>query len=155
MSHFSRLSPKFSLTIGVLSGALLLAPLTARAQDVPALPPEAPPAAPPAAPPEAPPAVATANTTAWTTFKGDAQRTGTTSAAVTLPLSLQWRFSSIGPARSYITTPLIIGAPGSQRAIFAAGGVVYAIDVNTGAQIWKSPDSTSNIAVPLTATFDR
>ena len=150
MSHFSRLSRKIPLTIGVLSGALLLAPFAARAQDAPALPPEAPPAAPPEAPPEAPPAVATANTTSWTTFKGDAQRTGNSSAAVTLPLSLQWRFSSIGPARTYSTAPLVIGAPGNQRVVFASGSVVYANDIDTGAQVWKSPDLPSSVAVPLT-----
>ena len=175
MSNFSRLSPPNFLTIGVLSGALLLAPFAARAQDAPALPPEAPPTAPPdappgqtapaqqdvpAAPPEAPPAAVAegttaananaADTTAWTTFKGDAQRTGNSSAAVTLPLSLQWRFSSIGPARTYSTAPLVIGAPGNQRVVFASGSVVYANDIDTGAQVWKSPALPSSVAVPLT-----
>lgn len=87
--------------------------------------------------------------TAWTTFKGDAQRTGATAATIKVPLTLQWRFSSVGPARSYNTSPLIIGAPGSQRVIFATGSVVYATDVDTGAQVWKSPDLTSDVSVPL------
>ena len=129
MSNTSRLSLN-SLIIGVLSGALLLTPLAARAQD-------------------APPATAAPTTTAWTTFKGDQQRTGSSTAAITLPLSLQWRYSSIGPARTYTTAPLIIGAPGNQRVVFASGGVVYATDIDTGAEVWKSPESTSNVIVPL------
>lgn len=134
MSNISRLSLKpalFPLTLGVLSGALLLSAPSARAQDAATPPP------------------AKADTTAWTTFKGDLQRTGSTTADVKLPISLQWRFSSIGPARSYNTTPLIIGAPGSQRVVFASGGVVYATDINTGAQVWKSPELPSDVIVPL------
>lgn len=134
MSNTSRLFPKFALnplTFGVLSGALLLAPLSSRAQD---------------APDEAAPIPVT---TAWTTFKGDAQRTGATTANVAVPLTLQWRYSSVGPARTYTTAPLVIGAPGNQRVVFASGGVIYATDVNTGALVWKSPAGTSNIVVPL------
>ena len=138
MSNISRLPLNFPLYLGILSGILLLSPLVARAQDAPA-PAKAAPAMAPMA----------TNTASWPTFKGDEQRTGSSTAAVTLPLSLQWRYSSIGPARSYITSPLIIGAPGKQLAVFAAGGVVYATDINTGAQVWKSPDSPSNIIVPL------
>ncbi len=133
MSNFSRVSPKFFLTISALGGALLLAPFASYAQD---------------ATPN--PATPVASTTAWTTFKGDPQRTGSSAAATQLPLSLQWRYSSIGPARSYITAPLVIGAPGSQLVVFAAGSVIYATDINTGAQVWKSPELTSNISVPLT-----
>ncbi len=133
MSNFSRVSPKFFLTLGVLGGALLLAPSASHAQD--------------AAPNPTTPA---ASTTAWTTFKGDPQRTGSSAAATKLPLSLQWRFSSIGSAHSYITSPLVIGAPGNQIVVFAADNVVYATDVNTGAQVWKSPELASSISVPLT-----
>ena len=144
------LLPKFPLTLGVLSGALLLCPLAMRAQDAPAAPaPVAPAPVAPAPVAPAPVAPVKATTTAWTTFKGDAQRTGSTAANVTLPLSLQWRYSSIGPAREYATAPLVIGAPGAQRVVFASGGVVYATDVNTGDAVWKSPESTSNIVVPL------
>ncbi len=134
MFHYSRLFPKSAsapLTFGVLCGALFLSPLALRAQD--------------AAPATAAPPV----TTAWTTFKGDKQRTGATTANVKLPLSLQWRFSSIGPARTYTTAPLVIGAPDNQRVVFASGGVVYATDVNSGAQVWKTPELPSNVIVPL------
>ncbi len=133
MSHHSRLFFKSAhkpLTFGVLCGALLLSSLASHAQD-------------------AEPALAAPVTTAWTTFKGDAQRTGSTTANVTLPLSLQWRYSSIGPARTYTTAPLVIGAPDNQRVVFAAGGVVYATDVNSGAQVWKTPELPSNVIVPL------
>ena len=136
MSNISRFTLKSALTLpltlGALSGALLLSPLPARAQDAPGAD-----------------AAVTPTTTAWTTFKGDPQRTGSSAAPVRLPLTLQWRFSSVGPARTYTTAPLVIGAPGNQRAVFASGSVVYATDINTGAQIWKSPDTSSNIIVPL------
>lgn len=154
MFHTSRLFLKSALkplTFGALSGALLLAPIIARAQDVPAAPPEAPPAAPPeVAPAAGTPATAPKPvTTAWTTFKGDQQRTGSTSANIKLPLSLQWRYSSVGPARPYTAAPLVIGAPGNQIIVFATGNVIYATDVNTGAQVWKSPELKSTVSTPL------
>lgn len=140
-SRLFRSSALNPLAFGVLSGALLLAPLCGHAQDAPAV------AAPGA---ETPGAVATKPvTTAWTTFKGDPQRTGATTADIKVPLTLQWRYSSVGPARSYNTAPLVIGAPGNQLVVFASGGVVYATDVNTGAQVWKSPAVQSSITVPL------
>ncbi len=98
----------------------------------------------------APNAATNRSTTAWTTFKGDAQRTGATNANIKLPLTLQWRYSSIGPARSNNSAPLVIGAPGNQLVVFASGGVIYATDINTGALVWKSPESKSSILVPLT-----
>ena len=145
MSIHSRFSPIFvsnPLVFGVLSGALLLAPLCARAQDAPAVAANGATAATGAMAPKP-------VTTAWTAFKGDAQRTGATTANVTVPLTLQWRYSSVGSARSYSTAPLVIGAPGSQRVVFASDGVVYATDVNTGASVWKSPQIQSSITVPL------
>ena len=125
------------VAVGVLGGALLCG-LPARAQVAPAAP---------VAPARA---GAEASATAWTTYKGDKQRTGGSDAKVTLPLALQWRFSSLGPARTYTTTPLVIGAPGRQRVIFASGDTVYALDSTTGAQVWKSPALASTVIVPLT-----
>ncbi len=119
------------------AGLLLGVPFLAYAQD----------AAPAAAPVTAP---ATAPMRSWTTFKGDPQRTGASSADVKLPLSLQWRFSSEAPARSYQVSPLVIGAPGRQRVVFGAGKNVYGLDMETGEQKWKSPDLTSNIVTPVT-----
>lgn len=119
---------------GVLGGALLWSLVPAHAQVAPAVPANT---------------AATAPTTSWTTFKGNTQRTGATAANLPLPLSLQWRFSSTGPARTSVTAPLVIGAPGRQRVIFASGGNVYALDAATGTQVWKSPDTTSTYSVPI------
>ena len=124
------------VAVAFLGGALLAS--TATAQVAPAAP-----AAPAAR-------GVGAQTSAWTTFKGDRQRTGASDAKVSLPLALQWRYSSTGPARTYTTTPLVIGAPGRQRVIFASGQNVYALDAQTGAQLWKSPDLPSSVIVPLT-----
>ncbi|HEX8464524.1 MAG TPA: PQQ-binding-like beta-propeller repeat protein, partial [Abditibacterium sp.] len=118
-----------------LSGSFLLCTAPLWAQN------GAPPAAPAAAP---------RSTVAWSTFKGDAQRTGFSSANVKLPLALTWRYTSEAPARSYITSPLVLGIPGRQRVVFGAGRNVYCLDVQTGAQVWRSPDLTSNIVTPLT-----
>ncbi len=101
----------------------------------------------PAAPPTDAPA---RDLRSWTTFKGDAQRTGNSTADVKLPLSLQWRFSSEAPARSYQVSPLVIGPPGRKRVVFGAGRNVYGLDMQTGEQIWKSPDLTSNVVTPVT-----
>ena len=127
------------ISVAVLSGALLIAAPSARAQDTPAAP---------AVP--ATPAAAAVSDSSWTTFKGDRQRTGGSTANISLPLSLQWRFSSTGPARTYITAPLVIGAPGRQNVVFASGPNIYALDAATGGQVWKSPDLPSSILVPLT-----
>ena len=72
-------SPLFSTSVLLLSTSVL-----ALAQD-----------APPAA--DAP----ARDVRSWTTFKGDPQRSGSSTANIKLPLSLQWRFSSDAPARSY------------------------------------------------------
>lgn len=92
-----------------------------------------------------------AQAVAWTTFKGDISRSGSSSAKISLPLALQWRFTSEGPARTYNTSPLIIGGPGRERVVFAVGSEVLAVDINTGQQIWKSPPTLStDIVTPLT-----
>lgn len=88
--------------------------------------------------------------TSWTTYKGDAQRTGSSAADIKLPLSLQWRFSSEAPARTYQVSPLVIGSIGRQTVVFGAGKNVYGLDFQTGEQKWKSPDFTSNVVTPVT-----
>ena len=122
-----RVFPRFLSFAG--SFLLLSAPLSA--QDAPA-----------------PPTVR--DTLSWTTFKGDDQRTGSSWARVRLPLSLQWRYSSDAPSRTYNSSPLVIGAPGRQRVVFGAGTNVYALDMQTGALVWRSPNFSSNIVTPLT-----
>lgn len=123
-SRFPLLSPARGFALVALAGAVWVP--TAAAQD------------------------ATTAGAAWTTFKGNTQRSGATAAQVGLPLSLQWRFSSEGPARSYNTSPLVVGAPGNQRVIFASGRFVYALDSQTGQQIWRSPELSADIVTPLT-----
>lgn len=102
-----------------------------------------------AAAPNAPNAQAR-DTRSWTTFKGDAQRSGNSTADVKLPLSLQWRFSSDAPSRSYQVSPLVIGPPGRQRVVFGAGRNVYGLDMETGELNWKSPNLSSNVVTPIT-----
>ncbi|RYG70010.1 hypothetical protein EON80_08700 [bacterium] len=133
---FMRAFPRHIFPI-VGSFLFVAAPLSAQ---------EAPVAAPVA--PQDP--VAQSSTTTWTTFKGDPQRTGASNANVRLPLSLQWRYSSDAPSRSYTTSPLVIGAPGRQLVIFGAGPNVYALDPQTGAQTWRSPNFTSAVVTPPT-----
>ncbi len=141
MRAFSRLTP-------VLAGFLLAnAPFDAHhafAQGAPAVPAGA--TLPDAPMPDAP----VRDALSWTTYKGDAQRTGNSTANVKLPLALRWRFSSEAPSRTYQTSPLVIGAPGRQRIVFGAGKNVFGLDMQTGAQVWKSPDLTSNVITPLT-----
>ncbi|MBW3635195.1 MAG: PQQ-binding-like beta-propeller repeat protein [Armatimonadetes bacterium] len=95
--------------------------------------------------------VGASNGVSWTTFKGDFSRTGSSAANITLPLSLQWRFSSEAPARTYPTSALVLGAPGQQRVFFAAGRNVYCLDTQTGQQIWQSPTFNSSVITPITA----
>ena len=92
------------------------------------------------------------STTAWTTYKGDNQRSGSSAAKVTLPLSLQWRYSSTAPARSSTTAALVLGAPGRRRIYFSGGRKVFCLDAQTGAPAegWTSVDTTSNIVGPIT-----
>ncbi|PQV64771.1 Outer membrane protein assembly factor BamB, contains PQQ-like beta-propeller repeat [Abditibacterium utsteinense] len=144
MRAFPRLLPLFAGFLFV--GAPIVVP-RAYAQEAPAngAPPDA------GAAPDAPlPDIPVRDMRSWTTFKGDPQRTGNSAADVKLPLSLRWRFSSEAPSRTYTTSPLVVGAPGRQRAIFGAGRNVYALDMQTGAQVWKSPDLTSSVVTPLT-----
>ncbi len=90
-----------------------------------------------------------ASGTAWTTFKGDAARSGSSPATVSLPLSLQWRYSSDGVAQTNTTSPLVIGAAGQQKVIFATGQEVFALDINTGQQLWKTTNLQSEVITPL------
>lgn len=90
------------------------------------------------------------DTTTWTTYKGDPQRTGSSDANVRLPLSLLWRFSASAPARSYDASPLVLGAPGDQNVFFAVGRNIYCLSTQTGQQVWRSNNFTSNPTAPLT-----
>ncbi len=138
---------------GPLALGILFSPLTgtrAFAQDAPVAAPEAPPVDAATAPETA--ATAPANANAWTTLRGDVQRTGSSNAQVSLPLSLDWRYSSEAPAGSYSASPLVLGAPGAQRVYFAVGRQVICVDAQTGAPAsnWKVPSLSSSISAPLT-----
>jgi outer membrane protein assembly factor BamB len=131
-SLLPRTFSRSSFALGALAMGIFAIALPARAQNTPA------------------PATTAQSQTAWTTYKGNYQRTGNSGASITLPLSQQWRFSSDGPARGYINSPLVVGAPGRQRIIFAAGKAVYALDSQTGQQVWKSADLPADVGTPLT-----
>jgi outer membrane protein assembly factor BamB len=118
----------------------VVGPITPAPQEAPALP----------APLAVPVPLAPVNGTSWTTFKGDNTRSGQSAANVTLPLTLKWRFSADAPPSSFNTSPLVLGAPGQQRVYFAAGRNIYCVDLQTGQQIWKTPNFTSSLATPLT-----
>jgi outer membrane protein assembly factor BamB len=84
----------------------------------------------------------------WTTFKGDAQRTGARAVAVALPLNLLWRHSTTADPNT-ATSPLVTGERGSRRVYFAAGATVFCVDGETGAQVWKSQVLTRPVTAPL------
>ena len=138
---------------GPLALGLLFSPLSspgARAQDAPAAPVEVAPTAPGEAAPNT--NGAGADATSWTTLRGDMQRTGSSSAQVSLPLSLGWRYTSNASAGSYSASPIVVGAPGAQRVYFAMGKSVMCINAQTGAAdpTWKVPQLASSITAPLT-----
>jgi outer membrane protein assembly factor BamB len=91
-----------------------------------------------------------ATSAAWTTFKGDASRTGSSTAEVSLPLSLQWRFSSDAQPQVNTSSPLVIGAKGQQKVIFSFGQEVFAIDLETGQQLWRTNNLQAEVITPLT-----
>lgn len=81
----------------------------------------------------------------WPLLRGDAQRSGVSSESdVRPPFSLLWRFTG-DPQASNPCAPAVVGntayfATGSARAgSTSGGGVVYAVDVRTGAQKWRYP----------------
>ncbi len=141
VSSFSR-SARLLVAVGPLACGVLF-PLSARAQN----------AAPAGvtAPATTTPATAS-DGTSWTTFKGDPQRTGGSSAQVALPLSLQWRYSSDGQERSFLSSPLVLGAPGKQRLYFVVDNSVMCLDAQSGAPApeWKAPQLAGTASAPLT-----
>ncbi len=87
-----------------------------------------------------------ANAADWPLLRGNVQRSGVSEEKVTPPLSLLWRFTS-APQPKNPNAPAIVGntvyfASGS---VASGGGVVYALDVQTGAQKWRYP-STGGLA---------
>ncbi|RYX80428.1 hypothetical protein EON83_28575, partial [bacterium] len=95
---------------------------------------------------------APAASTSWTTFRGDAQRSGSSNAQLTLPLSLNWRYTSDATAGTYSASPLVLDSPSGQRVYFAMGRKVMCVDAQTGATAsgWNAPEISSTISAPLT-----
>ncbi len=95
---------------------------------------------------------APATAVSWTTYRGDAQRTGSSNAQVSLPLSLDWRYTSDATAGTYSASPLVLNAPAGQRVYFSVGRKVMCVDAATGAPAsgWNAPEISSTISAPLT-----
>ncbi|MEI6431721.1 MAG: PQQ-binding-like beta-propeller repeat protein [bacterium] len=75
----------------------------------------------------------------WSQLRGDVTRRGVSSEKITTPLSLLWRFSA-GAQTQNPSAPVVVG----DTAYYAArgtgeGGVLYALDINTGARKWQFP----------------
>jgi len=142
-STYSRSSrASILLVVGSIGVFAPLNSLAARAQDAPAQAVAGTPAT----------AVAGPNTDSWTTFKGDAQRTGASNALVSLPLSLNWRYSSDGPTGPVLSAPLVLGAPGKQRLYSIVGSQILCLDAQNGSipDGWKTPQLASSATAPLT-----
>lgn len=84
--------------------------------------------------------IKTANAGDWPQLRGDAQRTGVSQETIAPPLTLLWRFTG-GFQNQNTAAPVIAG----DTAYFATkigsqqGGVLYAVDTQTGAKKWSFP----------------
>ena len=87
---------------------------------------------------------------AWTTYKGNAQRTGASDVRITLPLGLEWRYSSEADPGPIVGSPLVVNTMKNGRlAIFNASRNTFALDSSSGELVWAA-DSTSTLRAPLT-----
>lgn len=93
---------------------------------------------------------APASAASWTSFKGDAQRSGTTPVSLNLPLNLLWRHTTDVAPQPNASSPLVLGAAGQRRVYFAEGLAIFCTDAQTGAEIWRSADQSGVIGSPLT-----
>ncbi|MES2462018.1 MAG: PQQ-binding-like beta-propeller repeat protein [Armatimonadota bacterium] len=97
----------------------------------------------------------------WPVYRGDAQHTGVSSEKVQPPLSLLWRFTG-GPQSGNTSSATIVGdtayfttrALPDTTGVPATGGVLYAVDVKTGAQRWRSPQLLNNNVYSTTPLVD-
>ena len=85
----------------------------------------------------------------WATYKGDAQRTGAVDMPIRLPLSLMWRYSSDAEPGAILGSPIAVGSGNARRVLFNAGKMLYCLDAQTGAEIWKWT-ADANLRAPLT-----
>ena len=87
---------------------------------------------------------------AWTTYKGNAQRTGASDVRITLPLGLEWRYSSEADPGPIVGSPLVVNTTKNGRlAIFNAARIAFALDASSGELVWAS-DTSSTLRAPLT-----
>ena len=103
---------------------------------------DAPPAAAPAKKMAEPPAKKADPNVNWTMLRGDAARTGIAEETLEPPLSLLWRFTA-GPQVGNGCAPAVVGNTvyfaSRSSAEANSGGMLYAIDTNTGAEKWRYP----------------
>lgn len=89
----------------------------------------------------------------WSTFRGTIARTGHLD---NLPGpttgELIWRFKATGAAVDFSSSPAVIGdrvyIGSTHGSIFSSSGVIYCIDANTGADLWKYPGQTPVFSAP-------
>jgi len=91
---------------------------------------------------------AVATNVAWTTYRGNAQRTGTSNIPITLPLGLQWRYSSEAEAGPILGSPLILNTKNGRTVIYNAGRSIFALSAESGEMLWTG-SSTSTLRAPL------
>jgi outer membrane protein assembly factor BamB len=98
----------------------------------------------------------------WPVYRGDAQHSGVSSEKVQPPLSLLWRFSG-APQSGNTSSATIVGdtayfttrALSDGTGVPATGGVLYAVDVKTGAQRWRTPQLLNNNVFSTTPLVDK
>lgn len=73
----------------------------------------------------------TASAADWPTFRGNAQRTGWVREQASPPLTKVWEFQ---PGGEIMSSPVIAG---DVAYIGSRGGVIYALNARTGAQLWQ------------------
>lgn len=96
------------------------------------------------------PSGTSARNVSWTTYKGNAQRTGASDVRLTLPLGLEWRYSSEADPGPIVGSPLILNTTkGGRLAIFNASRNIFALDSSSGELVWAA-DGSSTLRAPLT-----
>jgi outer membrane protein assembly factor BamB len=98
----------------------------------------------------------------WPVYRGDSQHTGVSSEKVQPPLSLVWRFTGASQNNN-TSSATIVGdtayftakAASDGTGAPATGGVVYALDVKTGAQRWRTPQLLNNNVYSTTPLVDK
>ncbi len=96
------------------------------------------------------PAVAgsAASNVVWTTYKGNAQRTGASNIRIKLPLGLQWRYSSEADPGPIIGSPLVVNTSRGRSVLFNAGRNIFSLSSESGELLWAAT-SVSTLRAPL------